>query len=59
MNSCVVVNPPAPEIGAANIDRGVRPMNVGIVGAATCDCGLPERCCENYCDIEDCDWMVY
>lgn len=26
---------------------------------ASCECGLPEPCCDHYCSINDCDWMIY
>jgi hypothetical protein len=31
----------------------------GTVDAANCECGFPELCCDHYCSIESCDWMVY
>jgi hypothetical protein len=35
------------------------PKEPGIVDAANCECGLPELCCDHYCSIESCEWMVY
>ena len=31
----------------------------GIVDAEICECGLPDSCCDHFCSIESCDWMVY
>jgi hypothetical protein len=35
------------------------PNETAIVEAASCECGLPEPCCDLYCSIESCDWLVY
>jgi len=31
----------------------------GIIDTTICECGLPEVCCDHYCSIDSCDWLVY
>ena len=42
---------------AAHVDTD--PKESGVAGVTTCECGLPELCCEHYCDIDISDWLIY
>jgi hypothetical protein len=58
MSSCAIVGRQHHATGAALLDSEDT-KGPGIVEAAGCECGLPEPCCDHYCSIENCDWMVY
>lgn len=58
MSSHEVVDPQHHATGAVLVDTEA-PQECCIADAASCECGLPESCCDRYCGIDDCDWMIY
>jgi hypothetical protein len=59
MSSHEIVDPLRHATEVGRVDLGVSPTEPGMVDVAICECGLPEPCCDDYCSIDDCDWLIY
>jgi len=33
--------------------------DVSVAEVTACECGLPRVYCDDYCGIDDCNWLVY
>jgi len=58
MNSHEIVDRLHHATEAGRVDLELSATEPGMVDAI-CECGLPEPCCDDFCSIDDCDWLVY
>jgi hypothetical protein len=59
MSSHEIVDQPHHVAEAGSVDLEVSPTELAMMDAAICECGLLETCCDDYCSIDECDWLVY